>query len=82
MDKLGIDKDIPFHRAFSDAYYTAKLLKMIAEQHGEVMQYLSYDVFHLPQSREQEWFCLFTSMLRFFSLPASSGVMNLVVLTI
>ncbi len=54
VDKLGIDKDIPFHRAFSDAYYTAKLLKMIAEQHGEVMQYLSYDVFHLPQSREQE----------------------------
>ncbi len=54
VDKLGIEKDIPFHRAFSDAYYTAKLLRKISEQHGEVMQYVSYDVFHLPRSREQE----------------------------
>lgn len=54
VDKVGIEKDIPFHRAFSDAYYTAKLLKVIAEQHSEVMEYISYDVFHLPGSRKQE----------------------------
>ncbi len=33
MDFLGIEKDIPFHRAFSDAYYTAKVL---ARLDGEV----------------------------------------------
>lgn len=54
VDELEINKDIPFHRAFSDAYYTAKLLKLILEEHRNVMQYVSYDVFHLPGSRGQE----------------------------
>lgn len=67
VDKLGIEKDIPFHRAFSDAYYTAKLLKAIAEQHGEVMQYISYDVFHLPHSREQEVKVRFENYAKYIS---------------
>lgn len=67
VDKLGIEKDIPFHRAFSDAYYTAKLLKAIAEQHGEVMGYLSYDVFHLPHSREQEVKVRFENYTKYIS---------------
>lgn len=67
VDKLGIEKDIPFHRAFSDAYYTAKLLKAIAEQHGEVMQYISYDVFHLPGSRKQEIRVQFADYAKYIS---------------
>lgn len=67
VDKLGIDKDIPFHRAFSDAYYTAKLLKVIAEQHGEVMDYVSYDVFHLPRSRKQEIKVQFENYAKYIS---------------
>lgn len=67
VDKLGIEKDIPFHRAFGDAYYTAKLLKVIARQHGEVMGYLSYDVFHLPQSREQEIRARFENYTKYIS---------------
>lgn len=67
VDKLGIEKDIPFHRAFSDAYYTAKLLKVIAEQHGEVMTYVSYDVFHLPRSREQEIKVRFDNYAKYIS---------------
>lgn len=67
VDKAGIEKDIPFHRAFSDAYYTAKLLKAIAGQHREVMQYVSYDVFHLPSSREQEVKVRFTDYTKYIS---------------
>lgn len=67
VDKLGIEKDIPFHRAFGDAYYTAKLLKMIAQQHEEVMGYLSYDVFHLPQSREKEIRVRFENYTKYIS---------------
>lgn len=67
VDKLGIEKDIPFHRAFSDAYYTAKLLKAIAEQHGEVMGYISYDVFHLPSSRKQEIKVQFENYAKYIS---------------
>ncbi|MCM1025901.1 MAG: exonuclease domain-containing protein [Roseburia sp.] len=54
VDELAIEKDIPFHRAFSDAYYTAKILKGILEKHPEVMKKISYDIFHPPVSREQE----------------------------
>ena len=34
VDFLGMEKDIPFHRAFSDAYYTAKILEKIAAEIG------------------------------------------------
>lgn len=67
VDMLGIEKDIPFHRAFSDAYYTAKLLKNIAERHGEVLQYVSFDVFHLPGSRKQEIRVQFGSYAKYIS---------------
>jgi len=51
IDALGMEKDIPFHRAFSDAYYTAKVLAVIPK---EVFAYHSYDTFILPQSRKEE----------------------------
>lgn len=54
VDALQMEKDIPFHRAFSDAYYTAKILKGILEEYPEVMKKISYDIFHPPVSREQE----------------------------
>lgn len=72
VDKLGIEKDIPFHRAFSDAYYTAKLLKAIAEQHGDVMKYISYDLFHLPGSRKQEIKVQFGNYAKYISREFAS----------
>jgi hypothetical protein len=49
IDFLKLDKDIPFHRAFSDAYYTAEILSRIPE---DILEFKSYDVFHLPKDRE------------------------------
>ena len=51
IDFLEIEKDIPFHRAFSDAYYTAKVLEQIDEK---FLTYLSLDLFHLPKDRKSE----------------------------
>ena len=51
VDFLKIEKDIPFHRAFSDAYYTAKVLAAI--QDSEVLKNVSYDVFNPPSCREE-----------------------------
>ncbi len=51
IDFLNIEKDIPFHRAFSDAYYTAKVLERLDER---VLGNYSYDVFHIPSSKEEE----------------------------
>lgn len=52
VEMAGLDKDIPFHRAYSDAYYTAKLFKRMDEQ--LLINPYSYDLYHIPQSKEQE----------------------------
>ncbi len=52
VDYLQIDKDIPFHRAFSDAYYTTKILTAIKNE--RVWENVSYDLYHPPVSREDE----------------------------
>ena len=54
IDFLHIEKDIPFHRAFSDAYYTAKILIRILEEHPEVVVNLSYDTFCPQKDRRDE----------------------------
>ena len=51
IDFLKLPKDIPFHRAFSDAYYTAKILSVLPEG---VLDNYSYDTFILPQKRSDE----------------------------
>jgi len=54
IDYLGIGKDIPFHRAFSDAYYTAKIVSKLLQEHPEVFHYISFDIFHPPVDKESE----------------------------
>ncbi len=51
IDFMNIEKDIPFHRALSDAYYTAKILQRLDKQ---VLQNYSFDVFHIPASKKDE----------------------------
>lgn len=51
VDERKLDKDIPFHRAFSDAYYTAKIMALLPE---EVLTMYSYDTFVLPKKKEDE----------------------------
>lgn len=62
IDILEIEKDIPFHRAFSDAYYTAKVLQKIPK---DVEEYCSYDVFHLPSCKEEEIQKIFPSYAKY-----------------
>ncbi len=54
VDYLHIQKDIPFHRAYSDAYYTAKVFIEINRKDPAVEKYVSYDVFMVPQSKKEE----------------------------
>lgn len=51
VDFLEIEKDIPFHRAFSDAYYAGKVLARVPER---IYQNYSYDVYHPPKTKEEE----------------------------
>ncbi|MCR5733656.1 MAG: exonuclease domain-containing protein [Lachnospiraceae bacterium] len=54
VDYLDIDKDIPFHRAYDDAYYTAKVFKKINSFKPKTKKYVSYDIFTAPQSKKDE----------------------------
>lgn len=64
IDFLEIEKDIPFHRAFSDAYYTAKILSILPEQ---VLENYSIDTFVLPKTREEEIHVLFHDYMKYVS---------------
>jgi hypothetical protein len=62
-----LEKDIPFHRAFSDAYYTSKLFQLILAEKPEVLERLSYDLFHLPKDRESEVRVQFDTYVKYIS---------------
>lgn len=59
IDFFEIEKDIPFHRALSDAYYTARILALLDEK---VLKNYSFDVFHIPEDREKEVHVLFDTV--------------------
>lgn len=67
VDFVQMEKDVPFHRAYADAYYTAKLLAQIAESHPEVLKKVSFDVFHPPVSREKEIKVQFDNYVKYIS---------------
>lgn len=64
IDFLKIEKDIPFHRAFSDAYYTAKILAGLDEK---VLENYSFDVFHIPAEKKDEIYVIFDSYSKYIS---------------
>lgn len=54
IDFLQIEKDIPFHRAFSDAYYTVKIFERILQKDSTILKNVSFDVYCPPKTREEE----------------------------
>lgn len=64
IDFLKIEKDIPFHRAFSDAYYTAKVLAGLEER---ILSNYSFDVFHLPKDKDSEIHVIFDDYAKYIS---------------
>lgn len=67
IDFMDMEKDIPFHRAFSDAYYTAKVLIRLIENHEDVLKNVSYDVFQPPTDRKDEIKIQFDTYMKYIS---------------
>lgn len=63
-DYLNIKKDIPFHRAFGDAYYTAEILASIE---NSVLENYSIDTYILPKTRKEEIHVLFSDYVKYIS---------------
>lgn len=64
VDFLHIEKDIPFHRAYSDAYYTVKVLNKISK---ETEKHISYDVYSTPKNKKQEIHVVFDDYSKYIS---------------
>lgn len=65
VDYLHIAKDVPFHRAYGDAYYTGKVLARCNDT--EVLRNVSYDVYHPPVRREEEIKVQFDTYCKYIS---------------
>ncbi len=70
VDILEIQKDIPFHRAFSDAYYTAKVFSKIKKE--ATLKYHSYDTFIPPKDKQHEIHEVFADYIKYISRTFSS----------
>ncbi len=70
VDELKIQKDIPFHRAFSDAYYTARVFNEIKRE--DTLRHYSYDVFSPPVDKEHEPTLFFGEYDKYISRTFSS----------
>jgi len=65
IDMMDIKKDIPFHRAFSDAYYTAKVFDNIEDP--AVLEKYSFDTFSVPLTKEEEVHIIFDTYDKYIS---------------
>ena len=52
VDFLDIEKDVAFHRAYTDAHYTAKVIQCITN--SAVFCNYSFDTYRLPRNKSEE----------------------------
>ena len=64
IDYLKIEKTVPFHRAYSDAYYAACVLAGLKE---EVLENYSIDTYVLPKTRQEEIHVMFHDYMKYIS---------------
>lgn len=70
VDYLCLDENVPFHRAYADAYYTAQVMKRI--DFDKVKDKLSIDTFIIPKDRSEEILLYFEDYSKFISMGYGS----------
>ncbi|MFI3201027.1 MAG: 3'-5' exonuclease [Eubacteriales bacterium] len=66
VDFLKIEKVKPFHRALSDAYYTAKVLEKI--DYRLMKKYFSYDLYEVPKNKKDQIKQIYPTYYKFISM--------------
>lgn len=76
VDMLGIEKDIPFHEALSDALYTALIIRKFED--SQLLPFYSFDYFRIPENRKDEIYTVFDGYSKFISkkFPTKTNVMK------
>lgn len=67
VEYLNIPKDIEFHRAFDDTYYTAEVMKKM--DFDRVKEYESIDYHRLPSNQKEEVLRHFRTYTKYVSQP-------------
>lgn len=70
VDFLGLEKERPFHRALSDAWYTAKVFSALSDEN--INNFYSIDCFQNPQSKEEEIRVVYPGYEKYISREFSS----------
>lgn len=70
VDYLNIEKNIPFHNALSDAFYTSLIMKSLTP--NQITANSSVDYFRTPQNRRQEIYVKYQTYCKFVSKPYES----------
>lgn len=65
VEFLKIEETIPFHRALSDAYYTARVMQTM--DFDKYKDRISIDTFYSPRIKEEEIFVRFDNYTKFVS---------------
>lgn len=72
VDFLHIKKEIPFHRALSDAVYTAKVMEHLSNEN--ILENFSIDCYRTPQNRRQEIYLQYSTYMKYISKPFDSKI--------
>lgn len=70
VDFLHLAKDLPFHSALCDSFYTAEILKTLDIR--KVLANYSIDYFHLPANRREEIYAKFDTYTKYVSKAFNS----------
>lgn len=70
VDYLQIPKLTPFHNAYDDALYTAKIMEYLTDE--QILSNSSVDYYRTPQNRRQEIHIQYPTYYKFVSKPFSS----------
>lgn len=65
VEFLEIKKDVAFHRAYTDAHYTAEIIKRI--ENDRVFKNYSFDTYRLPRNKSEEIKICFDDYAKYIS---------------
>ncbi len=65
VEYLDIEKNVAFHRAYADAYYTAEVIKLFTDK--SIFDNFSFDTYRVPRNKSEEIKIQFADYFKYIS---------------